>query len=34
MCVCGGIIEAGIICGIIGCIGKIMNKCKCKCHEK
>lgn len=34
MCVCGGIIEVGIICGLIGCIGKVVHKCNCKCHEQ
>lgn len=34
MCVCGGIIEVGIICGIIGCVGKLLNKCNCNCHKQ
>lgn len=34
MCMCGGIIEAGIITALIGYIGKKIHKCKCDCHEK
>lgn len=34
MCMCGGIIEAGIIAALVGYIGKRIHKCKCDCHEE
>lgn len=33
MCMCGGIIEAGLIAALVGYIGKKLHKCKCDCHE-
>lgn len=33
MCMCGGIIEAGLIVALVGYIGKKLHKCKCDCHE-
>lgn len=34
MCMCGGIIEAGLIAALIGYIGKKIQKCKCQCHDE
>lgn len=34
MCVCGGIIEAGLICAAVGVVSKAIHHCKCKCHEQ
>ena len=34
MCMCGGIIEVGIITALVGYIGKRLHKCKCDCHEE
>lgn len=34
MCMCGGIIEVGIITALVGYIGKRIHKCKCDCHEE
>lgn len=33
MCMCGGIIEAGLIAAAVGYIGKKIHKCSCKCHQ-
>lgn len=33
MCMCGGIIEVGLIAAAVGYIGKKLHKCKCECHE-
>ena len=33
MCMCGGIIEVGLIAAIVGYVGKRLHKCECKCHE-
>lgn len=34
MCICGGILEVGIISGVTGLIIKRIKKCSCKCHAK
>ena len=34
MCMCGGIIEIGLITALVGYVGKKMHKCKCTCHEE
>lgn len=34
MCMCGGIIEVGVITALVGYIGKRLHKCKCDCHEE
>lgn len=34
MCMCGGILEVGLVCAIVGYVGKKLHKCKCDCHEE
>lgn len=34
MCMCGGIIEAGLIAALVGYVGKRLHKCNCNCHNK
>ena len=34
MCMCGGILEVGLACAIVGYVGKKLHKCKCECHEE
>ena len=34
MCMCGGILEIGAICAVVGWVGKKIHKCDCECHKE
>ena len=33
MCLCGGVLEVGVICGVVGLVIKKIKNCRCHCHS-